>query len=58
MTTRDNETLKVLLFYEWLERQERRAFKVGAADDLMTASISHAQRLCRHYLKHLPGPYI
>lgn len=37
------------------ETRERTAFKVGAADGLMTASISHAQRVCRRYLKHFTG---
>lgn len=41
-------------FYEWLERQERTAFKVSAAYGLMTTSISRAQRVWR-YLKHFTG---
>lgn len=37
---------KAFSFYEWLQRQERAAFKVGAADNLMTPSISHACCVC------------
>lgn len=43
--------------YEWLERQERAAFKVGAADNLMTTSISRAQCVCRHHREHFTGLY-